>query len=289
MKTENREWTETCERFVAYFDILGFKDMVQKESHLHVLQKLRDLANLKYFIEGRIFDKIHDENLQVFKNGFLLNNDEELSSINTIIFSDTIVMVTKDSSAESFKLFVDSVGMFFSIALTMLKLPIKGALSYGEVSIMANENLIFGKPIIDAYLLENEVDYCGIVCHNSIEQYLLKFNTQIELSNFKNSFADKFIKELTMGDFVEVLFVDFKTHFKTGKLTHCNYNWYFYSLSFLKEYEIIATLESIRKGTSGAPRKYIDNTLEILSHFKNIIMPKHAQYLNKIEEHFKSL
>ena len=49
-------------------------------------------------------------------------------------------------------------------------IPIKGALAKGTVACDESKQLYFGKALLDAYLLEENVQYYEIVVHHSAEE-----------------------------------------------------------------------------------------------------------------------
>lgn len=51
MEKKKGGWKTTCERFVAYLDIMGFKDRVYRESHEDVRKMLESLRSAIDVIE----------------------------------------------------------------------------------------------------------------------------------------------------------------------------------------------------------------------------------------------
>lgn len=64
----------------------------------------------------------------------------------------------------------------------MEQIPIKGAISYGLITViderMNKNKLFFGKPIIEAYLLEEEIKHMGFMLDGSVEK---KVNSESKL------------------------------------------------------------------------------------------------------------
>ena len=55
----------------------------------------------------------------------------------------------------------------------------KGAISCGDMSVNINQQIFFGQPLIDAYLLQEDVLFYGIVLHNSAERKLNEFGEDL--------------------------------------------------------------------------------------------------------------
>jgi len=45
------EWNPTCNRFVGFFDIMGFKDMVFRNSHADMMEKMDAIREVIVKIE----------------------------------------------------------------------------------------------------------------------------------------------------------------------------------------------------------------------------------------------
>lgn len=90
--------------------------------------------------------------------------------------------------------------------------------------------------MIDAYLLEENIHYYGILVHHTAESAVSKLD--------------------------ETLFKDIKAPLKSGKIAHYELSWYADENNELAN--IYAALKNIRQTVSDAPRKYIDNTVEVI-------------------------
>ena len=56
-----------------------------------------------------------------------------------------------------------------------MQIPIKGVIAQGIFSYDKENELYFGKPLVDAYLLHEELKYYGIVVHNTAEKTIKKY------------------------------------------------------------------------------------------------------------------
>ena len=153
---DERLW-HTREHFVAYMDIMGFKDLIYRENKLFIYDKLSSLYKHAY---------IHQSNTKL------------------VIFSDSIILIS--SSDESEKAAIDLLKQTQSILLFAIEagIPIKGAIAYGELTIDDEYSVCFGIPLIDAYELHNEMQLYGVVLHHTAENRLSKLNVIKNLERY---------------------------------------------------------------------------------------------------------
>ncbi|MGB3606954.1 hypothetical protein [Psychroserpens sp.] len=231
-KSEKTNWKPTDRRFVAFLDILGFKDLVMRKSHDEIYQILNQISKSKKLIEeGADLKEVGDAEVYV------------------VSFSDSIVIFSKNDNIDNFNYFLLATRWLFTGAFNK-QIPLKGALAYGEVSLNKTEQIYFGQPIIDAYLMEEDVNYMGVVAHNSIDEYISKLENEKDLNRI-----DK------------ILFEE-KTPLKCGSLTHTNLNWF----KIIKQkdtedfdfQDVKDKINLFKKSSSGPARKYIDNTISVL-------------------------
>lgn len=221
-KTEETKWEPTEERFVAVLDIMGFKDRVARNTSKKILDEMKRFSNLR--------NEFHEQTNYLYDQNILV----------TTCFSDSIFIFSKDKSIVSLEALVYLTIQIFSKAAGD-NIPMKGAIAEGELTVDVKEQIYFGQPLIDAHLLqEDEVDYYGVVCHNSVELLIAdyrKISSEIDCS------------------FKEIL-----TPLKSGKINHLNLNW-FKEISKLEGDKSFASIiKKFKTMTSGKPRKYIDNT-----------------------------
>lgn len=238
-KRTKTNWVPTDNRFVAFFDILGFKDLVMRSSHNEIYEKLNGISKTKKWLEN------------------LANNSDVQDKIGngeiyTVSFSDSIVLFSKNDDIENFKFFLVAVRWLFAKAIEN-NTPMKGGIAYGEISLNKSEQIYFGQAIIDAYLIEEDVNYFGVTAHNSIDKYIKDNQNDLDLN------------------YIETILFDCSTPLKCGKIEHKNIDW-FRKLTVLEELEdhdektkaIEDVIKSFRMTSSGSPRRYVDNTLEVL-------------------------
>lgn len=228
---------KTKPRFVIFLDIMGFKDRVARSTPETLYSELTDfnkditnIINSSKNIKTRKRAKKEDSSSEVT----LIKSDEELNEIILTQFSDSIVIFSSDNSQENLLAISEVATQIMKVAINRPKpIPLKGALAEGVITCDTTKQLFFGQALIDAYLLEENVQYYGIVVHHTAEK------------SVKDSNSD--------------LFKNVSVPLKSGNISHYELVWYNDSLD-----EIKSGLDRIRLSVSDYPRKYIDNTNKVL-------------------------
>ena len=119
-------------------------------------------------------------------------------------------------------------------------IPLKGAIAAGRMTCNQIKQLYFGQALIDAFLLEENVKYYGVLVHHSAEKYL------------------------QLNDFPE--FRDVKAPLKGGEISHYELNWYNTAIKPGEDNPktVDDCLKNLRLTVSDEPRKYIDNTQKVM-------------------------
>lgn len=205
----------SANRYVVFLDIMGFKNRVARNKHADLLKHL---------------SKLNDEITRII--GQFGNSNIQLAQ-----FSDSIVLFSNDTTEDSLKNIAKAARGIMQNAIKQ-GIPLKGAIAQGEITCDMTKQLFFGQALIDAYLLEENVQYYGVLVHHSAEK-----NVQ-DIPN---------------------LFRDIKAPLKSGRISHYELSWYADDLKDLHVLEDIqGKLYEIRLSVSDAPRKYIDNTLDVI-------------------------
>ncbi len=166
MNEEKEKWKNTCNRFVAFMDIMGFQDRVFRDNHNDVLDIMKELSNCLTAINNVAEKRMAVSNIQNEKENV------DFSCVKAVFFSDSIFIVSSDDSIISFARLCATAN--FIIAKAMLKkIPMKGAIAYGEMTSDFNRSIHFGKPLIDAYNLQQELYLYAVVLHHTAEKELI--------------------------------------------------------------------------------------------------------------------
>ncbi len=216
--TKIEPWKIDNVRFIGFMDIMGFKDLVARKSHEDVKYMLNTMVSLNKSLES-VFGKPRVK----------VEDREKLES--------RIRSVTQDDSLEDFIQISFALSIFQEASLQR-GAPTKGAISLGMLTADFDNSIFFGQPLIDAYLLQDQLKYYGIVADNKVEEYIIDKNRKLIPNEPK----------------VDRAFIKLKTPFKSGSVMH--YNLHLDSVS-------AEQLEDLYKSVSGEPRRYVDNTIEM--------------------------
>lgn len=228
MKTEN-DWPVTTHRYVAYIDIMGFKDMITRLSHNEVYEMMKKIDDIKNHMES--VDWV-ESNSKLVK---------------TTTYSDSIIVYSKDSSYESFDFLVSTISGLTN-NLFVEGIPFKGAFAFGMMTLDTEKSIFFGQPLIDAYLLQEEIYFYGVLFHATVE-------TEIENNN------------LNWPPFIEPYLCNLKAGTANHRTIYPLYAKQKDDEKYNKNYEeLIKGINKLRLKTSGHLRQYIDNTEKYLSH-----------------------
>ncbi|MDQ7947260.1 MAG: hypothetical protein REI78_05880 [Pedobacter sp.] len=222
------EWKVTTKRFVAFIDIMGFKDMVARKSH-------NEIYKMMIKIDDR---KALNENIKW--------GDREEKLVSSTTYSDSIMIYSKDNSLESLRSFVCTVSGL-SDDLLLEGIPHKGAFAFGTMTLDKDKSIYFGQPLIDAYLLQEEIYFYGIIGHASAE---------LEISNIADGEHVSFLKNYpcplkgSISNHLVIYPMDANI-LKPGDKEDSE--------------KLMKAVRDLRYNTSGHLRKYIDNTENFLS------------------------
>lgn len=233
-------WKETAERYIVFLDVMGFSDLIYRNDHSVVKEKMKKLSLLVSEIE--------------------LNNKSKTSgnTVGTVIFSDSILLIGKDSAQRTLEDILFICQRFLTDALEN-GIPLKGAMSKGTLTVDFNNSLFFGQPLVDAYKLQDELFMYGIILDHKVE------------------------KDTLMNDKIWQGYCTFtKTPTKSGLINHTSINWIFWAnimdkvksgltineITELKGIESNPSIDIINEfyaEMTGYPRKYLDNTIDFIN------------------------
>jgi hypothetical protein len=229
IKSEKSEWPITANRFVAVLDIMGFTDLVARRPHEEVVSSFKTLLSMT------------DENINLF-NGALEIKDY---SIRKAAFSDTIVFISKGDSLSDLQHMAHNLWTFQLNAFS-LQLPTKGAVSHGMVTADFDSSIYVGQPIIDAFLLQGQLHYYGVILDNHTDKRIATMEDWLESGLREEVIEEQFPKEDTPLKGARVI----HRNLKLG-IEHLNHIIPLYFMS------------------SGLIRKYVENTEDMILKFTN--------------------
>ncbi len=215
------KWSEDVPRLILYADFMGFKNRVFSTNH----------EELKALLEA--FNESWHKKLQPLQIG---------GNLKFVQFSDSILVVVNGTNEKMFNLITKAAISMMHEALK-INFGIKGVIAQGTFSFDESKGLYFGRPLVDAYLLHEEIKYYGIVVHHSVEN-----TVKTNLSN-SNPYSRKDI------------------YIEKGKVAHYHLCWNLvdHKLASKDITDICNSwLDAIEETVSGTPRQYIDRTREVI-------------------------
>lgn len=225
-------------RYIGYFDIMGFKSFIEEEGVEEVYRQLEKV-------------QVAVSNQERYEIGY------GEAKVKSVIFSDSFFFFTENDTEEDLKTIIFNMSFIQGI-LFKIGLPFRGAVAFGDTIIEQDidKPLFLGKPLIYAYLLEQELNFYGILVHHSIMKKIEGYE----------SFDFPFIKEARVKLKGSTAFHELIVPFNLlipgdSNETIENYK------------DLYQNVKSLKVKSSGANRVYIDNTLEMYekiynSHFK---------------------
>ncbi len=225
-------WNPTCYRFVAFLDIMGFRDLVYRKPHQKVLDVMEEFK--------KPINKIESEAVNATQGKYGWNTFNK-TIVKPTVFSDSVLLSSSDGSIGSFKHIIWDTKMIITHAL-IKGVPIKGAIAYGKQTSDPDHSLFVGKPLIDAYELQNELVIYGVALHHTAEKRFIEKYQQ-----------DKFEEQFGITQYL--------TPLKQGQVMH-------YLIDIVDKFNLPKTTTKLQKelphlycNVSGSSRKYVDNTI----------------------------
>jgi len=217
-------WEKTCNRYIAYIDLFGFKDIIQNDTHNEILKKLEMLKKATENVDNELYEN----QKQLLKI--------ESNQTKSVVFSDSIILFSRESTIEDFfKIISDS----YSIRKMAIKnnIAIRVAISYGKITCDFEKSLFLGQPINDAFLLLEDLFYLSII---------LDYNAEKKVNTYKNK---KILRDSLQFR---------KADMEGGSVVHTIIS------SAKKEIidEDISILKKFYNVSSAAQKLFIDNTLD---------------------------
>lgn len=188
MAKETHEWNENSDHIVLFMDIMGFKDRVMRMGHKELLEKMIEFKEKNDRLKPLLKDK----------NGELLR---------MVQFSDSIIIASLDDSKSALNKIVKAGVVLMQNALET-GFALKGAIAKDPLTFDSGSGIYFGRSIIDAYLLEEELKFYGVVFHHSVEELIQQYK---DIPPIRGKREQK------------IPVSEYQIHLKSGRSTHYVY------------------------------------------------------------------
>lgn len=150
MSIKQNDWLDDCKRFVGFFDIMGFKNMLSRDGHASVKDKM-DIMNK------------------------IILTIQEKTPVLPVFFSDSVLLVSKDDSENAAQKIIKASTWLICKALEN-KIPMRGSIAYGLQTADFKKSIHFGQSLIDAFFLQEELHFYGGILHHTFEAFLKNIN-----------------------------------------------------------------------------------------------------------------
>ena len=228
--------------FIAYFDVLGFKKLVESKTPSQVYQVYEHI--LKRAKVNKPYIVLQTEIDESSKNEYYSLPILAKVPFKYAYYSDTILFWSP-GDMNCFSGFVAKCIDFYNMALKS-RVLLRGVITHGDAILNKSKNIFIGKPINEAADLEKEQKWSGVIFGDSI----YKHNCFRHLDN-----------QLMMGGFPFQM-----KQVVEGKIYHVAMNWMSrLSNEEIKEYFNI--LKNLKHTASGNSAHYVNNTILYLSYY----------------------
>ena len=196
-------------KFIAYLDILGFKDLVEKNPH-------EELCFLYENFVTQLYNAIALVEPVVINGREEIVFDHPKITLNSLMISDGIIIWTDDNTIESFIKIALAVRGILHI-LFKRGLPLRGAIVEGDIKKIDKGLLnptdnspttLVGLGLVKAYETEAKQDWSGCIVDESCIKTYKEYHSQ---NHHISGFAD-FEKS------VNQLFIEYEIPMKSGEL-----------------------------------------------------------------------
>lgn len=142
---DNEKWIH-CACWVAYFDILGFKNMASFDDN----ESMQALYVMMYY----------EETLKHLNT--VCDNKYSVGDIDYCWVSDTFIMFTPDDSARAYTV-IEFAAKYFMDKCLHTCIPLCGAISVGPFTRSRDNRAFIGKAVIDAFEYAKDQDWIGLI------------------------------------------------------------------------------------------------------------------------------
>lgn len=153
-------------RLVAVCDILGFSNLVNTVELESVVSQA--IGWFKMALHHSLHKGTFPQHPPSFKE---LNTH---AHVGVAWFSDTVLLYTKDDTDKSIQELLAAVAWLLFETMMQGITRIRAGLAYGEVFIDPDNSLYVGRPIVEAYRLEQEQQWAGAALAKSAEERIPK-------------------------------------------------------------------------------------------------------------------
>lgn len=155
------------EAWVANFDILGFKSIIEHKDQSFELQLLKRKLD-------EVIKKLNNEIVQ------------KIEYVDYQHYSDTFIIYSKSKEVSDYLPFI-RICKNFIVNCFYKRLPIRGAISYGELVFGHRKKVLIGKAFLESYVYGEDQNWLGLILSPSASSKLISHN----LDPLRHGFINK--------------------------------------------------------------------------------------------------
>jgi len=197
----DHQW-ETFQAWVAHFDILGFKSMIEHEDQSLALKILKSKLD-------EVIVKLKSE---------IESKDE---CVDFQFYADTFIFYSKSEKINDYPLLVRACKNFINECIYR-RLPVRGAISYGELIFGHNRKIIIGSAFLESYVYGEDQNWIGLILTPSASSQLIDHN----LLPIRHGFINRDIPMRKFSIFEDKIyayrFINGSTNYKCPLLPYLN-------------------------------------------------------------------
>jgi len=187
--------------FLAFFDILGYKQIILNNDIHKTAQLVSDtLVTMPSSIINNVTGPDQDAEIKPFDQATW---NENLSKVNWLIFSDSILVSLPFDPQSAIAYLLQSYAAFVTVCATLMSrtfkagFPLRGAISVGEFFIQ--DRTFAGKPIINAYRTAQDLEFSGCILDEDANNFISYLRKEVIKQGNENL--------LTMLDQTTILYI----------------------------------------------------------------------------------
>lgn len=218
------EW-ESGEKILVYFDIMGFRAKMSRMTHEKLFQQITQLH----------------EDWERMSSPF--------KDVKIIQFSDTLIAVVNGVDKDCLNRITKASIRIMQCAFKK-GFAIKGVMAQGEFSINEDKQIYFGRPLVDAFELYDEVYFYGVLVHDTAEKLVKKYASR------------------------SIPYFEGIVPLKRSKPNHCYLGWWMLDekLDTNNNKKVQKWIDNIEESVSGNTRMYMLNTRDLINSEKNKLL-----------------
>jgi len=148
-------------RAVCFLDVLGFRKMLSAKPLSEVVAKYDRIITMQSSI-----NRPFRENAEV--PSLFPGHSLDRPYCHRYVFSDSIILIADDEDALSCLKLIVHAWRFMQLSLAQ-RVPIRGAIVFGEMYMDQTKNIYVGQALTCAYDLEKQQNWVGVAVDSSVE------------------------------------------------------------------------------------------------------------------------